>query len=161
MSLSTEHLLQRAAKLDALNAHLTFRISRMAKLLEVEGSQRLADSGVNLTSYRMMLVIDVFDEISVSDLSRIMLIDRAQISRSASELIERGLVEAHADKGSRRKKLLALTRDGRDLYEVLRMQFDDREKALEGMLDADLAAFWRSLNRVSAWLEAEVGGNAQ
>ncbi|MEM9139013.1 MAG: helix-turn-helix domain-containing protein, partial [Pseudomonadota bacterium] len=91
MALTTDHLLQQVARLEALNANLTFRISRMAKLLEAEGAQRLEGSGLNLTSYRMMMVIAIFEEISVSDLSKLMLIDRAQISRAASDLIEDGL----------------------------------------------------------------------
>lgn len=91
MSLSTDDRLERTAKLDALNSRLTFRISRMNKLLEIEGVHRLAGSGINLTAYRMMLVIQVFGEISVSDLSKIMLIDRAQISRAATDLIHSDL----------------------------------------------------------------------
>lgn len=91
MSLSTDDLLERTAKLDALNSYLTFRISRMSKLLEVEGAHRLTGSGINLTAYRMMLVIQVFGEISVSDLRKITLIDRAQISRAATDLIHSDL----------------------------------------------------------------------
>ncbi len=156
MSLSTDELLARVAKLDALNSHLTFRISRMAKLLEVEGAQRLAGTGVNLTAYRMMLVIQVFEEISVSDLAKIMLIDRAQISRAATEMIENGLLEGRADRISKRKKLLALTPAGDALYADLRTRFDSREQALLGAIGADLEVAWAAINRVSDWLEAEI-----
>ena len=155
MSLSTNDLLERVAKLEALNTHLTFRISRMAKLLEVEGAERLAGSGINLTAYRMMLVIQVFGEISVSDLSRIMLIDRAQVSRAGADLIERGLVEARADRISKRKKLLALTTEGEAVYIDLRARFDARETALTETIGDDLEALWTSVNRISDWLEAE------
>ena len=155
MSLSTNDLLERVAKLEALNTHLTFRISRMAKLLEVEGAERLAGSGINLTAYRMMLVIQVFGEISVSDLSRIMLIDRAQVSRAGADLIERGLVEARADRISKRKKLLALTTEGEAVYIELRARFDARETALTETIGDDLEALWTSVNRISDWLEAE------
>ena len=157
MSLSTTDLQDRIAKLDALNAHLTFRISRMSKLLEIEGALRLADSGINLTAYRMMLVIHVFEEISVSDLSKIMLIDRAQISRAATELIDAGLLEARADRISKRKKLLALTDSGVALYERLRARFDEREAALTDEIGEDIDALWRTVNRISDWLEVQTG----
>ena len=155
MSLAIDDLLARVAKLEALNTHLTFRVSRMAKLLEVEGAERLVGSGINLTAYRMMLVIQVFGEISVSDLSRIMLIDRAQVSRAGADLIGRGLVEARADRISKRKKLLALTNNGKTLYAELRARFDVREMALKSVIGDDLDAMWTSVNRISEWLEAE------
>lgn len=158
MSLSTDDLLSRVAKLDALNTHLTFRISRMAKLLEAEGAERLAGSGINLTAYRMMLVIEVFDEISVSDLSRIMLIDRAQVSRAATDLIERGVLEARSDKISKRKKLLALTKDGAATYADLRTRFNDRELALTDAIGDDLDALWKGVNGITDWLERKVHG---
>lgn len=157
MSLSTTNLMERIAKLEALNAHLTFRISRMSKLLELEGSQRLSDSEINLTAYRMMLVIEVFGEISVSDLSKIMLIDRAQISRAATELIDTGLLEARADRISKRKKLLALSASGAELYDRLRTRFDEQEAALVSEIGDDLDALWAAMNRISDWLETQTG----
>ena len=159
MSLSTDDLLERIAKLDVLNSHLTFRISRMSKLLEVEGTHRLAGSGVNLTAYRMMLVIQVFEEISVSDLSKIMLIDRAQISRAATDLIHSDLLEARADRTSKRKKLLALTKAGAELFDQLRARFDQREAALVGEIGEDIDVLWASVNRISDWLEAQIETN--
>ncbi|MEM7213434.1 MAG: MarR family transcriptional regulator [Pseudomonadota bacterium] len=156
MSLNTDDLLRRVANLEALNSHLTFRISRMAKMLEVEGAKRLSGSGINLTAYRMMLVIEVFEEISVSDLSRIMLIDRAQISRAASQLIERDLIEARSDKTSRRKKLIALTPEGAAVYARLRARFDEREASLTAALEPDQRALWSAIDGLSSWLEQEI-----
>ena len=103
MELTPETLLQRARMLEELNSHLTFRISRLAKLLEAEGAARVAGAAVNLTGYRMMLVVSIFGEITVSDLSKVMVIDRAQISRAATDMIERGLLAARANKASKRK----------------------------------------------------------
>ncbi|MEM9063315.1 MAG: MarR family transcriptional regulator [Pseudomonadota bacterium] len=155
MDLSTDDLLDRVRKIDALNAHLTFRLSRLAKLLEIEGAQRISGSGVNLTGYRMMLVIDIFGEITVSDLGKVMLIDRAQISRAGAELIERGLMEARESPTSRRKKLLALTDEGAALYRDLRARFDTRETALSDTAGKDLDALWRSVDGMSDWLDAK------
>lgn len=156
MNLSTDDLLDQVAKRDVLNTHLTFRLSRLAKLLEVEGTQRLAGSGINLTGYRMMLVIEIFGEITVSDLGKIMLIDRAQISRAGADLIERGLLEARGNPSSKRKKMLALTQAGTALYEELRERFDQREAALTAAIGPDLEALWHSVNLTSEWLEDEI-----
>ncbi|MEL7000163.1 MAG: MarR family transcriptional regulator [Pseudomonadota bacterium] len=156
MNLSTDDLLDQVAKRDALNTHLTFRLSRLAKLLEVEGTQRLAGSGINLTGYRMMLVIEIFGEITVSDLGKVMLIDRAQISRAGADLIDRGLLEARGNPSSRRKKMLALTQAGTALYAELRERFDQREAALTAAIGQDLDALWHAVNLTSEWLEDEI-----
>lgn len=160
MALTTDHLLQQVARLEALNANLTFRISRMAKLLEAEGAQRLEGSGLNLTSYRMMMVIAIFEEISVSDLSKLMLIDRAQISRAASDLIEDGLLEAKADRTSKRKKLLALTEAGRAKLGPLKQRFNARQIDIEAALDAKgMAGLWHAIDRIDALVQESLDRN--
>lgn len=154
MALSTQALKDQIQRLDILNANLTFRISRLSKVLEVEGAQRIAGSGVNLTGYRMMMVIGIFEEISVSDLSKLTVIDRAQISRAASELIERGLLEARADANSRRKKLLALTAAGQAQLAELKAPFAERQAEIEALLDpADLAGLSNAIEKISAYLD--------
>lgn len=150
MNLTPGKLADQARKYDELNGHLTFRISHLSKLLEVEAALRLGGSGFNLTSYRMMMVIEIFDEITVSDLSRIMLIDRAQISRAASDLIERGVLLAGADRSSKRKKLLRLSEDGKRAFDDLRFRFDDRQKEIESLLAReDLNGLWNAIETVS------------
>ena len=154
MALSTRALKEHIQRLDVLNANLTFRISRLSKVLEVEGAQRIAGSGINLTGYRMMMVIGVFGEISVSDLSKLTVIDRAQVSRAATELIDRGLLEARADANSRRKKLLALTHTGQARLADLNETFADRQTDIETMLDqAELEGLTSAIEKISAYLD--------
>jgi DNA-binding MarR family transcriptional regulator len=157
MDFSKDALTERLQNLEELNTHLTFRISRLSKLLEVEGAARLADSGINLTAYRMLLVIEIFGEISVSDLAKVMLIDRALISRAASDMIERGLLDARSDPASRRKKLLALTGPGRDVFVELRDRFDARQAEVEALLSGEsLEGLWSSIDAISRYLEQRI-----
>ena len=155
MDLSPETLTQRLQQIQLLNTHLTFRISRMSKLLEADGIARLAGTGMTLTCYRMMLVIEIFEEISVSDLSKIMVIDRAQISRAATDLIERGFLDARADRASKRKKLLALSDAGCRKFETLKALFADRQATIEALLNEDdLKGLWRAIDKITDHLTA-------
>jgi len=157
MDFSTDALTQRLQNLEALNTHLTFRISRLSKLLEIEGTARLDECGVNLTGYRMLQVIHTFKDISVSDLSKVMLIDRALISRTASHLIERGLLKAGSDPSSRRKKILSLTDEGQRLFHDLRARFDERQSEIEDLLsDPQLRQLLDSIDKISLYLEQRV-----
>jgi len=156
MQLSTEALKQKVAKFEELGHQLTFRISRMSKLLEVEGSTRLAGTGVNLTGYRILLVVSIFEEISVSELSKIMVIDRAQISRSATELIRHGWLESRSDRQSKRKKLLALTSRGGREFGAIRARFDQRQAQLVELLSAEeLQGLSRAIDKISHFVELQ------
>ena len=112
---------------------------------------------MTLTCYRMMLVIEIFEEISVSDLSKIMVIDRAQISRAATDLIERGFLNARADRASKRKKLLALSDAGSRKFETLKTLFADRQATIEELLtEDDLRGLWRAVDKITDHLTARV-----
>lgn len=86
LGLSADRLELRLAQLRELEKVLTFRIARLGKLLDMQSGQMLSELALPLTHYRILLVASIFGEISVSDLSRTMAIDRAQISRSAAEM---------------------------------------------------------------------------
>ena len=126
MNFSTEQLEDQMRKLGQLNDFLTYRINKMARLLEAEAALRLKGTGVNLTSYRIMLVISIFEEITVSDLARLLVIDRAQVSRLASDLTQQELLASKPDRSNKLKKLLMLTEKGREKYAELGARFDGR-----------------------------------
>lgn len=162
MQLSTEALKKQVSKFEELSTQLTFRISRMSKLLEVDGGARLAETGINLTGYRILLVVSIFEELSVSDLSKIMVIDRAQVSRSASDLIRQGWLESRSDRRSKRKKILALTQRGGEDFGAIRERFDQRQTQLETLLsDEELSVLSRAIDKISHYVEAKAENRNQ
>ncbi|MEO0676557.1 MAG: MarR family transcriptional regulator [Pseudomonadota bacterium] len=128
MNFSTHDLEDQMRKLNELNSHLTYRLSKLSKLLEAEAVIRLKGTGINLTTYRIMLIVSIFEEITVSDLARLMVIDRAQVSRLSTEMTRQGLLTSKADKSNKLKKLLMLTPEGKERYEDLRIRFNDRSE---------------------------------
>ncbi len=158
MDLSTERLAMQMRNIARLEEHLSFRIARLSKLLDVESALRLEGSGVNLTSYRILLVVDIFDEITISDISRIVVIDRAQISRAATVLIEEGYLSAKPDPSSKLKKLLTLTEAGREKFASLWALFDDRQPAMEKRLSADeLSGLSGAIDKLTEFLQERIG----
>jgi len=158
MTISSAKLTAQARKIEALNSHLTFRITQMNKLLELEAATRLAGTGFTLTSYRILVIVGIFGEITAADLSRFMLIDRAQISRAAADLIDRGLLAVGADRSSRRKKLLSLTEAGRAVRERLYARFRARDAALDALLsDAEKAGLWSAIEKITDFAAEHTG----
>lgn len=140
-----------------LETHLTFQLARLAKLLEQHGALLLAPEEINLTGYRMMMIIDIFEQITVSDLSRVMLIDAGLISRTAKDMVEQGLIEYHPVPNNQRKKYLSLTQAGHAAFARFKAHFDTREEQLSALLPVDhTGAFWTALNALSGKLEDDL-----
>lgn len=150
MNFSTEQLKDQMQKLSELNGHLTYRIAKLSKLLESEAMMRLKGSGVNLTTYRIMLVVSIFEEITVSDLARLMVIDRAQVSRLATEMTKQGWITSKPDKSNKLKKLLMLTQEGHARFAAIREGFRDRAELItDHATDEELDVLWKIIDRVS------------
>ena len=149
MNYSTSELKDQMRKLNELNGDLSYRFFIIAKMLDAEASLRLKDAGIGLTSYRMLQVIAIFEEITVSDLARIVMIDRAQISRVASEMTRQGLITSKGDKSNKLKKLLMLTDKGQERHAALMSAFGDRQDLVENQGSAEeMEVLWTVTDRI-------------
>ena len=133
-----------------LESLLTFRLSVLSRRLDQQAAALLAGTSLTLTAYRMLVVIEAFGEISISDISRVCAIGRAQIGRTAAELDRRGLVEFRSDGKNGRKKLVVSTKAGLKILEQVDPAFRERGRALDECLGAEQReALMDSLNRLS------------
>ncbi|MEM1237493.1 MAG: MarR family transcriptional regulator [Pseudomonadota bacterium] len=159
MSLSTEQLEEQVRKLSELNDFLTYRISKMGRLLEAEATLRLKGTGINLTTYRIMLVISIFEEITVSDLARLLVIDRAQVSRLASDMTRKRLLTSKPERSNKLKKLLMLTETGKVLCSELKTRFEGRTDLIaQHATEEELAMLVPLLDRINTSLAERVEG---
>lgn len=151
MNPNSQELEAQLTKIKALESNLTFRISIVNKILEQQAATILAGEPVGLTGYRVLKIVETFDALSISDISRHMMTDRAQVSRTAVELEHLGLVAFHADDISKRKKIVVLSRKGVALMRKLTPRFDKRVNAIAALLGDDtLAGLWDAIEKLSA-----------
>lgn len=157
MNLTSESLTKQLDKVKKLESLKTFQLARLSKMLEHHGQSLVQSSNVNLTGYRMLMIIDVFEEITLSDLSRVMLVDGAQISRAAKDLVTKGYIEYRPVPGNQRKKYLAHTIEGSKLLDVLKPRFAKREADLEKLLkEAGIEEMWVGVNLITEFLSREL-----
>lgn len=128
MSLSSTELEAQLERVRDLESRLTFRMSVLSKLLDQQSQELLRGYPINLTSYRVMNVVNTFNELSISDISRFTAMDRAQISRTAAQLEKQGLVTFAEDRVSKRKKNVRLTDKGQELFDEILPLFLKRQK---------------------------------
>lgn len=153
MRFSSTELETQLEQVRELESRLTFRLSVLSKMLDQQGQELLRDTPLNLTSYRILLVVETFGAISISDISRFTALDRAQISRTAEALSGKGLVSFSADPGSKRKKIVGLTDEGATLIAKIKPRFAERDRVLaEGLGPEMYEALQQGLVKLGATL---------
>ncbi|MEO1324695.1 MAG: MarR family transcriptional regulator [Pseudomonadota bacterium] len=144
--------------LETLERYLTFRIARAARLLDRFTTQCLAGSGLNLTAYRVLLVLDIFGETTAANMGRLMVIDRAQISRTVAELVGAGLILTRPDPSSGRSRLLSLSEDGRARIGGIRPTVDEGQADVLQVLSVEeRRALSSHLDALTAILATRLG----
>ena len=111
------HRLDRPTGLDDL---LLYRLSR---LLAVAGSMviRLCEGrfGITRREWRIVALLGENEGMLSSQLAERAQLDRARTSRAITSLVGKKLLQRETGKGDRRQARLALTSEGRALYEAL------------------------------------------
>lgn len=138
--LTAKTLEDQLERVRTLESRLTFRLAILSKLLDQQAQSMLDGSGVNLTGYRILNVINTLGSTSISDISRFCGIDRAQVSRNATELEGQGLVVFEDDAVSKRKKLVAISPAGNALLDKIKPAFVERNENLDELLGPDRKA---------------------
>ncbi|MBO9669589.1 MAG: winged helix-turn-helix transcriptional regulator [Sphingobium sp.] len=128
---------------------------RLIRLAEVFA--RLAKIGVEEpwglrnTDLRILNTLDGAGSVPISEIARRTHVDKAWISRSVRELVEKGLVDRSEDPADSRVSLAILTTAGRDLLDRIRPSVIAAEKnVLQGI---DEHVFKRDLSRLLANVE--------
>ncbi len=150
MSTHSDELEDRLAKLRRLEENLTFRFAIVNRILENQVNNIISEHGLNLTGYRVLRITEIFESISISDLSRLMRIDRAQISRSAVELEKMGLVEFANNPSNKRKKMVILSSEGQKLMDGLGPKFRERRSMIDRTVGEEaLPGLWVAIENLS------------
>lgn len=130
----------------------TFRLSLLSDLLSRDGARNWF-GGFGLTSpqRRLLLTVGRFPGCSFGELSRITQIDKGQVSRSARELQQRGLVRAGNDDRDARLKRLALTAEGERLHDaVFRAAQNRQADILSHLRSEEVRELYRLLAKLTA-----------
>jgi len=134
-----------AERVQTLEDNVGVRILRLAEVFA-----RLARIGVEQpwglrqTDLRILNILDGAESVAVSAIARRTHVDKAWISRSVRQLVDKGLVACSVDLADSRVTLVALTAPGRALLDEIRPSVQGHERAVldgidEGALKRDLA----------------------
>ena len=137
---------------------LLYRVSR---LLAVAGHMviRLCEGrfGITRREWRIVALLAHEEGLLSSQLAERAQLDRARTSRAVTSLVSKRLVRREVGQGDRRQARLALTPQGRTLYESLfPLVCEINHDLLEPLAAKDVAGLDRSLARMQARAEQMV-----
>lgn len=127
----------RHAALD-LERFLPYRLSVLSNRI----SQAIADRyarrfGIGVTEWRVVAVLGRYPDLSAGEVAARTAMDKVAVSRAVARLLERGFVERDTHGDDRRRSVLALSRDGRRVYDGIAPLALDLERRLLSRLDDD------------------------
>ncbi|MGE0349703.1 MarR family winged helix-turn-helix transcriptional regulator [Hydrogenophaga sp.] len=121
-----------------LQDFLTYRLHRLHKLSDRHSSEAYAaELGLGVGEGRCLAAIGQFAPLSINDLAARANLDKAQASRAAQMLVDRGLVLKSASETDARAVVLTLTRSGRPLWKRVMRLIARRNAEIFGCLSAN------------------------
>jgi DNA-binding MarR family transcriptional regulator len=137
--------------------YLTLRISFVAKLIERRTTRVLANQyGISVAEWRVLAQLTAIGPMTVRQLAERSWVDRAEVSRAAASLIERGHVARADNPRDRRSPVFSATDGGRALAATIRPTRVRFQEMLAGQLSrADMNVFLSGLYRLARCLVDE------
>lgn len=137
---------------EGLRSVLTFKLARAQARLSAQATHLLrTHSDVSLVEWRVIQLILLFGETSMSVLANEFEIDKGQLSRKINSMIERGLVVSEQDPSDQRKHILSLTPKSVVIAKDMKPIMDARQKKLRAEIsDTDMATFFDVLAKIEA-----------
>jgi DNA-binding MarR family transcriptional regulator len=134
--------------------YLTLRIGFVARLTERHTARVLAQRfGLTLAEWRVLAQLARVGPMTVRALADRSWVDRAEVSRAAASLIERGCVAQTANPADRRSPYFLVSAEGRRLYRKVKPTRDGFQRLLASQMGkAEMERFLGVLYRLTRCL---------
>ena len=121
-----------------LDQQLSWRLHRLGKLTDALTAAAYAEElGLGVAEARALAAIGSFEPLSVNELARHAHLDKAQASRAAQMLVDRGAAAKQPSASDARAVVLSLTRSGRHLHQRTLGLIQRRNGEIMGCLSAE------------------------
>jgi DNA-binding MarR family transcriptional regulator len=140
-----------------LGDYVAYRLTVLAGLITREGAKHIAKRfGISLPEWRVLRMLSVAPDTTVSYIAEASQLDKGLISRSVTSLTERGYVARSDRPGDRRSFTVRLTRRGRALHDRILPISQARQRRLIGCLtERERKTFYRALDKIEALVRTQ------
>ncbi|MBY0317400.1 MAG: MarR family transcriptional regulator [Reyranella sp.] len=128
---------------------LTYRLLRLSNTLGLYNNRRYrAELNVTLPEWRVLSIIALLETTSAQEISRSISTDKAWVGLTVQKLEKRGFVRRVSDKEDRRRTLVSLTRQGKDVHDVILANAKRRQRRLLAALGDDAETVFAAIERL-------------
>ena len=134
------------------SSFVTFRLAKLQSRLNAQGTAILKEnSGLSLVEWRVIQVIRMFDNPSLSQIAEHVQMDKGQLSRKIKGMIEKGLLKSQRDVGDKRIQKLGLTEKAVEINRRLMPIMEQRQhNLLTDITPDELDSFYRIIDKIEA-----------
>lgn len=120
----------------SLKSFVTFRLARLQSRLNAQAMRLLkAHSDLSLTEWRVLGVIALLEQGTLSDIVRETELDKGQLSRGITSLVKKGYLRSKVNKSDQRQHNLHLTQSGQALHDTILPVMRNRQRHLTAEID--------------------------
>lgn len=135
-----------------LERFLPYRLNVLASVVSNALARIYAERfGITIPQWRIIATLGQFETRTARDIAAHAVMHKSTVSRAVSALVERGLVERRPNAQDMREEHLALTGEGRSIYEAVAPEARAFETAvLSALSEADRATLFRLVDTLDA-----------
>ena len=136
---------------------LASRLKRLSDKIMQDGIRVYRESGVDFEPrwFPLYQYLDRFGPSPVMDIARGLGITHPAVNQVAGQMVQARLIAPYRDARDKRRRLLALTSEGRALKPVLTSLWSSISVAVNGVLDESQVAFLKDLDAIEAALDRQ------
>lgn len=125
------------ARLD-LEHFLPYRLSVLSNRISSNIARIYAKRyGLAVTEWRVMAVLGLYPDLSAGEVAERTAMDKVAVSRAVARLLQRDFIQRDTHGGDRRRSVLALSKLGFEVYDVVAPLVLESERRLLAPLDDD------------------------
>jgi DNA-binding MarR family transcriptional regulator len=136
---------------------LCHRVTALSKIMNrLAGRYLAAEYGLTIAEWWILCQLDQHSPRTLRWISEATMTDKAQLSRAAASLVDRGYVTRRTDPSDARSILFSITEAGCEISQTSGAARRDVDRQMLGLLpEEDREALCRSLDRITEFLRSE------
>ena len=134
------------------SSFVTYRLSKLQSRLNRQATAILkSKAGLSLVEWRVIQVLRMFENASLTDIAGHVQMDKGQLSRKIKGMVGKGLLRVEVDDQDNRVQHLHLTPEAQDLSAQVMPTMEARQTRLLAEVSAeDLAVFYDVIDKIEA-----------
>ena len=137
------------------DSRVSYKFDRLNKDLTKYFNKKLKEHNATRSEVSILFILNSEDKISQAQLSKILEVNEATVTRALTRLENKKFIEKVLIEKEKRKKLVALTKEGKDVCkEIIKQQGAFKKELFEDFTEEELENFKNSIEKISKKLHS-------